>query len=362
MRRCVVFLIAILLIVSGCSVLTKPEVPRYNKYAYEFFGAFDTIIQFMGYAENEEKFGELTKKGQSRFEELNKLYDIYNNYDGINNIKTINDNAGIKPVVVSQEIIELILFSKEWYLKTGGTVNIALGPVLSIWHDYREEGINNPENAKLPDIGLLKEAALETDISKVEIDTSKKTVFLRDRGMSLDVGAVAKGYAAEIVGRELSDAGFTSFIIDAGGNVKAVGKPLDSSRIKWGIGIQDPNENTKTPDTPSLDTIFATDVSVVSSGDYERYYIVNNKRYHHLIDQTTLMPANYYRAVTIVTKDSGVADAMSTAVFLLPYEKARALVESIEGVDALWVMPDGSIQATEGMKKLLENMGGASNQ
>lgn len=361
MKRLTAILAVIIIIVTGCSNGSKQQAKKYDKYTYEFFGAFDTVIQFMGYAENEKQFEELCQKGQSRFEELHKLYDIYNSYDGINNIKTINDNAGVKPVEVNQEIIDMILFSKDWYEKTGGTVNIALGPVLSIWHEYREEGINNPEKARIPDIELLKNAALKTDISKVEVDTLKKTVFLQEPGMRLDVGAVAKGYATEIVAKELSDAGHTSFIISSGGNVRTVGKPLDGIRNKWGIGIQDPDKNAKIPDSPSLDVLFVTDSSVVSSGDYERYYVVNGQRFHHLVDPVTLMPAVHYRAVTIQTRDSGLADLMSTAVFLLPYDKSRSLVESIEGLEALWVMPDGTINATDNMKKSLKNLGGATS-
>lgn len=361
LKRSIFVLIVILLFTSGCTPGAKSKSGKYDKYSYEFYGSFNTMIRFMGYAENEKQFEELSKKGQTRFEELHKLYDIYNDYEGINNIKTINDNAGVKPVEVKQEIIDLLLFSKEWYTKTGGTFNIALGPVLSIWHAYREEGKRDSANAKLPDMEALKKAMLKTDITKLEIDASKKTAFLREPGMSLDVGAVAKGYATEVVARELSEAGYTSFIVDAGGNVRVVGKPLDGVRNKWGIGIQDPNEDAKVPTSASLDIVFMTDASLVSSGDYERYYEVNGKRYHHLIDPATLMPANYYRSVSILTRDSGAADILSTAVYLLPYEKSRALVESLEGVDAFWVMPDGTMNATDNMKKSLKNMGGATS-
>lgn len=361
LRRFTALLAAAMLLLSGCNAREMSQADKYDKYSYEFFGTFDTVIQFMGYAEDEQQFNNMCQKGQSRFEELHKLYDIYHNYDGINNIKTINDNAGVKPVKVGQEIIDLILFSKEWYEKTGGTVNIALGPVLSIWHEYREKGIDDPDSAKLPDMSELKKAALKTDITKVEVDTTHSTIFLAEKGMSLDVGAVAKGYATEIVAKELEGAGFTSFIISSGGNVRAVGKPMDGIRKKWGVGIQDPDENPLIPDTPSLDTVFMTDCSLVTSGDYQRYYEVNGQRIHHLIDSTTLMPANHFRAVTVMTKNSGLADIMSTAVFLLPYDKSRELVESIDGVDALWVMNDGSIRATENMKKSLKDMGDASN-
>jgi len=350
------------MITTGCAFGGKSVNGGYSKYSYEFTGAFDTVIQFMGYAQSEEEFESLAKKGQARFEELHRLFDIYHDYEGINNIKTINDNAGIKAVQVKQEIIDLIQFSKEWYYKTDGVVNIALGPVLSIWHTYREEGKDNPEKARVPDINLLKEAAEKTDINKVEVDTENNTVFLKEKGMSLDVGAVAKGFATEFVVEELIEEGFTSFIVSSGGNIRAVGAPRDGVRSKWSIGIQDPDSNALVPNSNNLDIAYVNDASIVTSGDYQRYYVVDGKRIHHLIDPTTLMPANHYRSVTIVTLDSGVADFLSTAAFLLPYEKSRALIESLDGVEALWIMPDGSMDATENMKKILKNLGGASGK
>ncbi|MCX7709088.1 MAG: FAD:protein FMN transferase [Clostridia bacterium] len=361
LKKLVALVTAVLLLITGCSAGAKTS-SKYSKYTYEFLGAFDTMIQFMGYAENEKQFEDMSRKGQTRFEELHKLYDIYNTYEGINNVKTINDNAGIKPVEVKQELIDVILFSKDWYKKTGSKINIALGPVLSIWHDYREKGKENPAEAKLPDLEILKRAALKTDLDKVAIDTAKRTVFLSEAGMRLDLGAVAKGYATELVAKELMKAGYTSFIINSGGNVRVVGAPRDGTRSKWGIGIQDPNTSTGIHSDTNLETVFMTDASLVTSGDYQRYYEVNGQRIHHIIDPVTLMPPYYYRSVTIMTKDSGVADFIDTAAFILPYEQSRALIESIEGIDALWVMPDGSIRVTDNMKKMLKNLGGASSK
>lgn len=349
---------AVLVLLSGCSGGNI----RYKKYSYEFLGTFDTMIQFMGYSESEKQFESMARKGQSRFEELNRLYDIYNDYDGINNIKTINDNAGIKPVEVEQEIIDLILFSIDWYEKTGGAVNIALGPVLSIWHSYREEGKANPSSARLPERELLLDAARKADITKIEVDTSKNTVFLKEPGMSLDLGAVAKGFATEIVARELTDEGYTSFIINSGGNVRVVGEPRDGVRKKWGIGLQDPDADSDFYKNEYFDIVYITDASVVTSGDYQRYYEVGGQRIHHLIDPETLMPANHYRAVTVLTENSGLADFLSTTAFLLPYEKSRQLIESLEDVEALWVMPDGSINATDGMISVSKNLGNASGK
>jgi thiamine biosynthesis lipoprotein len=346
-------IVIVMLAFGGCQKQIKTE---YTKYSDTFYDAFDTIIVVVGYTKTEQEFKSYFEKIQSRFLELHKLYDIYNDYDGINNIKTINDNAGIKPVKVDKEILDLIVFSKEWHTHTGGIKNIALGPVLRIWHDYREEGKMDPENAKLPPMDKLKEAAKYTDINKVIVDSEKSTVFLEAKGMSLDVGAIAKGYATELVAREIMKTGFNSGIINAGGNIRVLGKPLDGVRERWGIGLQDPNKPILAEDD-TIDTVFVNNASVVSSGDYQRYYTVNGKVYHHLIDPKTLMPGEYYRAVTIITERSDMADALSAAVFLMPYEQSRKFVESLEAVEVVWFMPDGTIEATEGAKKILKSNG-----
>jgi thiamine biosynthesis lipoprotein len=356
MKKIISLLLAVIMVVitsSGCQKQTKVE---YTKYSDTFFDAFDTIIVVMGYTKTEEEFKSYFQKIQSRYLELHKLYDIYNDYDGINNIKTINDNAGIKPVKVEKEIIDLLLFSKEWHTRTGGIKNIALGPVLRIWHDYREEGKMDPDIATLPPMDKLKEASKYTDINKVIVDVDNSTVFLEDKQMSLDVGAIAKGYATELVAKEMMKAGFNSGIINAGGNIRVIGKPLDGIRERWGIGLQDPNKPIAS-DEDTFDTVFVSDASVVSSGDYQRYYVVNGKVYHHLIDPKTLMPGEYYRAVTIITEHSDIADALSAAVFLMPYEESRKFVESLEGVEVVWFMQDGKVEATDGAKKIMKSNG-----
>ncbi|RXI40035.1 FAD:protein FMN transferase [Clostridium tetani] len=347
-------LFLIILIFIGCN---KVNENLYEKYTDSFFDTFDTMTVVVGYTKSEEEFNSYMEKIHSRFQDFHKLYDIYNNYEGINNIKTINDNAGIKPVKVSKDIIDLIVFSKEWYKLTKGKVNIAMGSVLSIWHDYREEGIANPENAKLPPMKELLDASKYTDIDKVIVDTKKSTVYLEDKRMSLDIGAVAKGYATEIVAKEIINEGLKSGIISAGGNVRVLDKPLDGIRKRWGIGIQDPKKSIVSDKDKNIDTIFLNNASVVSSGDYQRYYVVDDKKIHHLIDTKTLMPGEYYHAITVVAQDSGLADLLSTAVYLMPYNKSRKLVESLEGVEAIWVMLDGKIEATEGMKKIMKSNG-----
>ena len=347
-------ILIMLLILPGCNNTAENE---YGKYSDSFFDTFNTMIQVVGYTKSQQEFDLYLERIHLRYQELHKLYNIYNNYEGVNNIKTINDNAGMKPVVVDKEIIDLLLFAKEWYGRTGGKINIAYGPVLKIWHDYRTEGMDFPEEAKIPPLEELQKAVAYTDINQVIVDLEKSTVYLPDSRMRLDVGAIAKGFATELVVREIQEAGLVSGVISAGGNIRTIGKPLDGLRERWAIGIQDPDASIVAEKENILDAVFLTDGAVVSSGDYQRYYIAEGKLLHHIIDPETLMPGDYYRAVTVVADDSGVADFLSTALFLLPFEESRALAESLDGVEALWVMPDGTVNVSEGMKEKLKSYG-----
>jgi thiamine biosynthesis lipoprotein len=347
----------VMLIIGLSIMLSSGCQSRYNKYSESFFDTFDTMTQVVGYTETEEAFNAYIDEIRQRFGELHMLYDKYNNYDGINNIKSINDHAGIRPVKVEKEIIDLILFAKDWHQRTNGKTNVAMGAVLEIWHNYRDEANYDPVNAKIPPMEELAEAAKHMDMDKVIVDVENSTVYLSDEKMSLDVGAVAQGYATEIVAKEIMEKGFKSGIISAGGNIRVLGKPLDGIRERWGVGIQSPDRAVVSDEENMLDTIFLNNASVVSSGDYQRYYIVDGKVVHHLIDPSTLMPAAYYRAVTVVSENSGVADALSTAIFLMPLPESKALVESLGGTEAIWVMNDGKVEATEGMKTIMKSHG-----
>ncbi|MGI6366088.1 MAG: FAD:protein FMN transferase [Bacillota bacterium] len=346
-------ILIISLLVSGC--FWQKPAPEYTLYSDSMLDSFNTVITLVAYARDQAEFDAYFQLARDRFRELHQLFDIYNNYPGVNNLKTINDMAGRQPVQVDPLIIDLLVLARDWAL-SGRKTNIALGPVLYLWHQYREEAGFDPANARLPSREELEEAAKHTDISSVIIDRENSTVFLADSRMRLDVGAVAKGYATELVARELEAAGLKSGAINSGGNIRTIGKPLDGKRERWGIGIFDPDSFLFAEDR-DLDMVYINDASVVSSGDYQRYYYVDGKRYHHLIDPDTLMPATQYRAITVVTRDSGYADLLSTELFLLPYEESRELADSLDGVEALWVMPDGEVRFTRGLKDILRSQG-----
>lgn len=343
-------LVTISLILTILITTTSCSAKEQKKYSAQFLELFNTITEIVAYSDSKEDFSAFAQLIYDNLEEYHKLYDKYNNYDGINNIKTINDNAGIKPVKVDQRIIDLLLFSKNQYQQSEGKVNIAMGSVLEIWHEYREDGINNPETASLPSMEQLEAANIHTDIDKLIIDEASSTVYLSDANMRLDVGAIAKGYATEQVSLIAKDNGYKNFLLSVGGNVRSMGTKGPKKEL-WSVGIQNPD---KTSEKKSLFTLSLTNLSLVSSGNYERYYTVNGKVYHHIIDPVTLMPAEYFTSVSIVCEDSGLADALSTTIYNMPLEEGKALIESLEDVEALWVLPNGEIKYSEHFEELIK--------
>ncbi len=313
-----------------------------GKYKYESYDYFDTITEIAIYDKlskaEEEKMRELIDE---RLTYYHRIFDIYHNYDGINNAKTINDNAGNgEPIEVPEELYNLIQASQVMYNQLGGKVNIALGPVTSIWQRYREEG------KRLPKVTELVHSAKNTSIFQVLANEKDKTVRLADAEMSIDLGSIAKGYAAQLIAEDLIDNGIDNALISLGGNIVAVG---DKNGEYYSVGIEDP-ENANTPKV----VLNVSNISVVTSGDYQRYYEVNGKRYCHIIDPDTLFPAEYCRSVTVVCPSSLTADALATALFNMDYESGYRLVFGMDNVEAMWIMQDGTVKYSNKFEQYLK--------
>ena len=337
-RVCAAVVLCALL--CGCAAAPAGEEGGQKRYEASFLTLFDTVTTMVGYADSQETFTAQAQQIHDELLEYHQLYDIYNDYDGMNNLKTVNDNAGIAPVEVDARILDMLEFSRELYEETGGRVNVAMGGDLSLWHDAREAGIEDPANAYLPDQDALEEAARHADWSNVFIDEEAGTVYLADPDMSLDVGAIAKGYAVERV-CETAPAGM---LISVGGNVRATGPKPDGS--PWVVGIENPDGGD------FLHTLYVEDSSVVTSGDYQRYYLVDGQRYHHIIDPDTLYPATRWRSVSILCADSGIADGLSTALFTLSQEDGQKLLGAFDA-EALWMTQDGELLYSPGFQAMV---------
>ena len=331
-------LIAVLLLTASCAA---SGADTYQKYRYTFFGCFDTVIIFTAYARDQAEFETYAKLVESEMMRYHRIFDKYNAYEGVNNLYAVNQGAAEAPVPAEPELMDLLLSVRQWRQAYGGVLNPAMGAVLDLWHDAREDG------TVLPDEAALQEAAQHMDYDQVILDEEAGTVYFEDPALSLDVGAVAKGYAAQLTSDTLRENGLDSFLLNAGGNVVCGGKPLDG-RDFWVVGVEDLDG------VSTRETLGATDLSVVTSGDYQRYYTVDGVRYHHLIDPETLYPAAHMHAVTILHPDSALGDFLSTTAFLLPYEESRALIESIPGAEAMWTLMDGTEEMTDGFRDLIE--------
>jgi thiamine biosynthesis lipoprotein len=319
---------------------------NYRKFSDESFDSFDTMVTFTAFVKDEAEFDIYAKIVRDEMRRLHRLFDIYNNYEGIANLKTVNDAAGVAPVTVDPSIVDLLEIAVYACGETEGAVNVALGPVLAVWHDHREAAARG--EASVPSASELQSAAARISVRDILIDPERSTVFLRHDDMRLDVGAVAKGYAAGRAAELLRDAGLTSGLINAGGNVVVIGPPLDG-RESWNIGVHAPTDDGDM--SKLLDVLNLRDGAAVTSGSDQRYFTAGGCRYHHIIDPKTLFPAVGLKSVTILHADSTYADILSTAAFILQMDKARELI-SRHNAEALWVMDDGRTIMTEGYRHL----------
>ena len=338
MKRFVSAAVLLCLLLGGCAGAKQEK----KQYTATFLTLFDTVTTVVGRADSEAQFKEKAQKVHDALLEYHQLFDIYNDYEGIHNLKTVNDAAGFGPVQVDSRIIWLLSECKKIFGTTGGKVNVAMGSVLKLWHDARSDGIDDPANAKLPDRSALESAAEHTDLDAVVIDDAASTVFITDPRLRLDVGAIAKGWAVQQVAEKMP----AGLLISVGGNVCATG-PKDESGTPWVVGVQDPAGGDS-----YLHTLYVTKGSVVTSGDYQRTYMVDGKLYHHIIDPETLYPSEYWRSVTVVCDHSGWADALSTALFLLPLEEGQELLAQFDA-KAMWVNAGGEIFYSPGFQEMI---------
>jgi thiamine biosynthesis lipoprotein len=220
--------------------------------------------------------------------------------------------------------------------------------VLSLWHQCREQAIENPEQAQLPEQAELEEAGKHMSIDALEIDRENMTVRISDPEAAIDVGALGKGYATQRAADYLIEENAEGYVLNIGGNIRIIGTKPDGTG--WLTGIRDP-QGTEQDYCISLRL---KNMACVTSGVYERYYTVNGVRYHHIIDKDTLYPANNFTSLTVLAEDSALADGLSTALFCMSYEEGKALVDSLDGVEALWIFDDGEILYTDGVEKLIE--------
>ena len=320
-----------------------------QSYSKDFLDLFDTASSITAQDTSQEAFNSHFDAVYSELKEYSQLYDIYNSYGDLVNLKYINENAAKAPVKADEKIIDLLLWGKEAYEISEGRVNIAMGSVLSEWHNAREYASENPDGAYLPDMYVLKEKAQHADINDLIIDEENSTVYFADPEMSIDAGAVAKGYIADRICDFITQNNiWQSAIISLGGNVKTIGYKNGDSATPFNIGIENPQGGY-------IAVVRASNgKSVVTSGDYQRYYTVDGKRYCHIISPETLMPAQGIQSVSIVSDDSALADVLSTTMFQMSPQDALEFIKNFSGCEAVIMDSSGEFYYSDGFEDLMQ--------
>lgn len=333
MKRIGIVLLIITMLMTGCK---SNEVIIYEDSGF-VVGTFATIKILSTSKVPKTDFGDIF----DRLREIEAKMTI--NQDVNSEVQLINASAGIKEVKVSNETYEVVKQGIYYSELTKGRFDITVGPLVKLWHI-------GFDTSQVPDDQAIEKAIALIDYKKVALLEENK-IKLNEEGMIIDLGGIAKGYAADEVVRMLVDKGYESAIINIGGNIYCLGEKKDGKPYK--IGIRDPLG----AQDDYLGTISLKNKTVVSSGIYEKNFVQDNRLYHHIFDAVTGYPVeNELLSVSIITDQSMKADALSTGVFVLGLEKGIEFVEEFEGVEAVFVTRSKEIYLTSGVKKIFDSV------
>lgn len=271
---------------------------------------------------------------------LSELEDILSINKTGTELDKVNEMAGIEPVKVSADTLNVVKKGLEYSSLSNGTLDITVGPLVKLW------GIGT-EWAAVPSQEDIDAAKKLINYKDVVIDEGNSTIYLKNPGMIIDLGAIAKGYAADEVVRLLKNKGVKSAIVNLGGNIFALGKKVDGS--DWKVGVQNPEKDGES----TIGYVTVDNKSVVTSGVYERYFEEDGKKYHHILSPETGFPyENEILGVSILSNTSIDGDSLSTTLFALGIEEGLKLIESIDGVDAIFVTRDHKLHMTKGFEEI----------
>jgi len=264
---------------------------------------------------------EVERAVKDAFAEVRRIDGLMTSYRPDSHVSRINEYAGKKGISVPLELYNLIEQSMSISRKTKGKFDITFASIGRIWN-FRTDQPSLPERKE------IRKRIRLIDYRKVITDPKRNMVKLKDRRMRIGLGAIAKGYAVDRAGEVLRAHGISNYIVYGGGDLLIGGS---KNGAPWKIGIQDPRDKARYFAKLSL----RGDKAIVTSGDYEKYFVIAGKRYHHILDPDTGFPATGSSSVTIVTDSAAVADAMATGVFVLGPREGMALIESepeLEGI------------------------------
>jgi len=316
----------------GCTNRADSAPPRLVERAAQSMG---TELRLTAWTTNE-------AGAQAAFDavflECDRLEGLLSNWREGSDVQRINAAAGRQTVPVGKEIRELLHTGRQISEWTDGKFDLTWGALSGLWKfDYQNQ------DGSIPDRGEVDRRRKLIDYRELEVDDTAGTAFLRKAGMIVHLGGVGKGYAVDRARDILRERGFHDFMIQFGGDMYVAGH---SGERSWRLGIQDP----RGPADRIFATIDLSDSTFSTSGDYERFFIKDGRRYHHILDPATGEPSQGSRSVTIITKSATIADGLSTGVFVLGPEKGMALIERLPDVEGVIVGSDNKVRVSSGLE------------
>lgn len=329
MRNSKRILIILLVLVLIALIILFVDKSIYKEYSKNYF-YMDTYINVkVNTTKSKSDMDKIFDDIDYLYDNYHKLTDRYNQYDGIVNVYYLNEilNDG-EEIEIDSRFSNIIELGIDYYDKTNGLFNIASGNLTSIWKNFIDVCEKLPSSNEL-DVNI--------NISDVVLDDNMYTKY---NGVKLDLGGLAKGYVTEIVGKYLEDSGVDSYIVNAGGNVK-VGRAYNKD--SYVVGITDP-DNTNS----IFSKLNINNLSVVTSGNYQRYCELDGILYSHIIHPISKYPSDYMKSVTVVGEDSVLCDIYSTYLYLLPVDEGLDIINNISDIEAIWYIEEENIIRSKG--------------
>ncbi len=327
-RRLCFCLTVLLALLAGC----QPRGPKVLKRTQFLMG---TLVEITLVAQDDQAAADAMS---GAFQEIQRIEKLMSRRLEGSEVWQINQAAGENGVVVSPELLSVIQAALQVSHLSEGAFDVTVGSLVSLWGRCWKEN-------RVPSGEELAASRRLVGYRELVVDEQKRTVFLRKAGMELTLGGIAKGYAVDRAFHFLRDLGFRDLIVNAGGDLRSGGTKFGTP---WAVGIQDPRDDSKL-----MATLSVKDCAVATSGDYERYFMKDGVRYHHILDPLTGFPARRSRSATILSDELILADALATTAFVLGPARGMALIEKLPGTEAMIVGSEGNVAVSSGMGKRL---------
>lgn len=317
-------LIVILLLVLVSLILLFIDKSSYKDYTRNYF-YFDTYINVkVNTVKSEREMNDIFNDIDYLYDSYHKLTDAFDSYDGIVNVYYLNNNLNNNEnIEIDTRLANIIKLGIDFYDTTDGLFNVVAGNLTIKWKEFIDSCNTLPS---------MEELNVNTNINDIKLDGNN---YSKSNDVKLDLGGIAKGYVTELVGRYLEENDIHSYIINAGGNVM-VGKAYNKDTFLVGITCPDNKDDMFTK-------VKVNNLSIVTSGSYQRYCTLDGINYNHIINPITKYPSNYMKSVTVVGKSSMMADIYSTYLFLLPVEDGLKIVNNNPDIEAIWYVDKDNI-------------------